>query len=502
MVVLVYLSFYGGQGLLFDCDTGYHIRIGDFIIHTLTIPKYDILSFIPSSLPWINHEWLSEVIMSCIHGYFGLTGIVIFFAFIIALTYSFFFNVMKSYQNNMLISAFLMSLVIGTTSIHWFARPYIFSTFFIVIWYYLLDLYHYRGKNYLFLLPLIMFIWVNLHGGSIIIAFLLNGVYIFGNFANLITAKKIDKVLWINKIIFLGVITIICLLISLINPYGYHILSLPFHLVSTTFIPDNIYEFLSPNFHESMPFTYLLFFMIIIFSISKRSLNVIELSLIVLFTYMALHSRRFVPLFGIVAAPIILRQADTLISDSKGKVFEFLKVRSKNIAAIDNAARGHIWPIATFLFVVILSLNGRIAYSFDSRLKPADAAEFLKSEKLTGNVFNEREFGDYIIYALWPQYKVFICAEVYSEERFKEYFDVVRIQPGWNEVLNKYKINWIIHNTNSMLSIFLLEREDWKIIYIDKVASIFVRNTPDNQYIINKYAYVEETAKNNMSITK
>jgi hypothetical protein len=85
---------------------------------------------------------------------------------------------------------------------------------------------------------------------------------------------------------------------------------------------------------------------------------------------------------------------------------------------------------------------------------------------------------------------------MYGEERLKEYCKVERIEPGWNKVLSKYKINWIIHESNSMLSAFLLEREDWKIIYADKVASIFVRNTPENQYIINKYAYVEEMVKN------
>jgi len=55
---------------------------------------------------------------------------------------------------------------------------------------------------------------------------------------------------------------------------------------------------------------------------------------------------------------------------------------------------------------------------------------------------------------------------------------------------------------NFPLSIFLLEREDWNIIYADNVASIFVRNTLENQYIINRYANVEKTVKNNMDTTR
>jgi len=267
---------------------------------------------------------------------------------------------------------------------------------------------------------------------------------------------------------------------------------------------NNIGEFLSPNFHRMMPFTYLLYLLITIFAVSKLRLNIIEALLIVMFTHMALYSVRFVPIFAIISAPIILKRADELIAKSEGNVCNFLKHRTNNITHVEAASRGHIWPIVTILLVVMLSLHGKIAYSFDSAIKPADAAAFLNREKLTCNMFNEREFGDYIIYSLWPKYHVFTDgrADVYGEERMKEYFRVVRIEPGWNEVLNQYNINWIIHNTNSSFCTFLLAREDWKIIYADKVASIFVRNTPENQYIINKYAYVEKTAKNTMSATK
>jgi hypothetical protein len=70
----------------------------------------------------------------------------------------------------------------------------------------------------------------------------------------------------------------------------------------------------------------------------------------------------------------------------------------------------------------------------------------------------------------------------------KEYIKVVRIEQGWDEVLKKYNINWFIYNANSSLSQFLLERDDWKLIYADKVANIFVKNTPENQTLINKYS--------------
>jgi hypothetical protein len=70
-----------------DGDTGYHIQTGEFIIQNWNIPKQDIFSFRTPLIPWTAHEWLSEVIMAAIHSVTGLTGIVIFFSFIVASTY-------------------------------------------------------------------------------------------------------------------------------------------------------------------------------------------------------------------------------------------------------------------------------------------------------------------------------------------------------------------------------------------------------------------------------
>ena len=85
--LFLFLSFSAGKGLLNDVDTGYHIRAGEYIIDTLSIPKQDIFSFLTPPLPWTAHEWLSEVIMAIVHRAFGLTGVVIFFSLIISLVY-------------------------------------------------------------------------------------------------------------------------------------------------------------------------------------------------------------------------------------------------------------------------------------------------------------------------------------------------------------------------------------------------------------------------------
>ncbi|MGD8893039.1 MAG: hypothetical protein PVJ20_12275 [Desulfobacterales bacterium] len=484
------LSFYSGKGLLNDGDTGYHIRTGEYILDTLSIPKHDIFSFLSPPLSWTAHEWLSEVIMAMVHRSFGLNGIVIFFSFIISLVYYLLFKILRKNDGDIVLIAFIVILVLTASKIHWLARPHIFSLLLMTIWYYLLDEYQYNHKNYLYFFPPIMLLWVNLHGGFLT-GFILLGIYLFGNTVKFIKSKESERNNYKKKIRLLGLITIACLLVCLINPYGYHILLFPFKLVSNKFIMDNIREFMAPNFHKLSvkPFEIILLLIFVVLVFSKKRLNIIELSIILLFTHMSLYSARYIPLFSILVAPILLRQLSAILEKSDGKFAKFIKKRSDNISQIDSRTRGYLWPVAAVIVVAIFVKANKIDFMFDPKAKPVAAVEFLKKENIQGNMFDNDEFGDYIIYAAWPQYKVFFDGrnDMYGAERLKEYFKVARIKPGWDKVLNKYNIKWVIYNANSHLSMFLMERDDWMLIYADKVANIFVKDIPKYQYLIEKY---------------
>jgi len=96
LVVFLVLTFSpAGKNMLADADTGYHIRAGDYILETRTVPKHDIFSYHSPPLPWTAHEWLSEVVMAVLHRISGLTGVVIFFSLLISLTYALLFRYMR-----------------------------------------------------------------------------------------------------------------------------------------------------------------------------------------------------------------------------------------------------------------------------------------------------------------------------------------------------------------------------------------------------------------------
>ena len=493
LAVFLPILFSGKRHILLgDVDTGYHIRAGEIILKTLSVPKYDPFSFHSPPLPWTAHEWLAEVIMAVIHQAYGLTGIVVFFAFIIAITYYVLFRILRRDNGNILISAFLVFLVIASSTLHWLARPHVFSLIFVLAYQYVLNSYEYRQKNYLYCLPLLMLVWVNLHGGFVI-GFLLVGVYLVGNLARFFFRLSGEHSAIRGRILALGGTLLGCVLASLLNPHGYGILLFPLKLVSDTFLMDSVSEFQSPNFHGTLPFRYLFFLTIVIFAVSRIRADLIETTLVILLTHMALYSARYIPLFAIVVAPILARHTELLLEKTNATLAGYFKGRSTNMAIVDASLPGYLWPIGAVALVFIAVVNSKIHFQFDPKTTPATAVEFLKKETLHGNMLNDDAFGDYVIYAAWPRYKVFIDGrtDMYGASRIREYIKVIGINPDWQSVLDKYNINWAFQPANSPLSLLLLERQDWRLIYADEIAHLFVTNTPENKMLINRFKEVK-----------
>jgi len=489
--VFLFLALQHGHALLRDGDTGYHIRTGEFIIQNWTIPERDIFSFRSPPIPWTAHEWLSEIIMAVVHSAAGLTGTVIFFSFIIATTYFLLFRMLRQESRDVLLGAVIVCFAAVSSTPHWLARPHIFSLALTVIWYYLLNEFQYRQKNRLFLLPLLILIWVNLHGGYIV-GIVLLGIYVVGNLVAWITSRETNAEHFLQNAKTLLLIMIACVLVSTINPQGYHILLFPFKVTSDRFLMDHVQEFLSPNFHEPLPFKYLLLLLIAVLARSRPTVNWIELILILTFTYMALYSVRYITLFAIISGPILIRLIDQTKLELPTKVRRFLDERSDGFSQIERQTSGYFWVILGLAAIVFLGAAGKYQYNFSEKSYPVAAVEFLKNENISGNTFAHDDFGDYLIYAAWPQRKVFIDGrtDMYGSERMKEYLTLAHAMPGWKEIVDKYAFSSILFDTHSPLANALAEDKNWQLIYSDPLASIFLRKDGRNQHLVDKYPRV------------
>ncbi|MGR3309906.1 MAG: hypothetical protein ACUZ77_03945 [Candidatus Brocadiales bacterium] len=517
VALLATFSIVGTQRMLEDGDLSYHIKTGEYILNHQTLPHEDPFSFTMDGKEWYAWEWLSEVIFAWIHGMLGLNGVVVFCNILVAVTFCLLFKLILSKQVNILIALSLVLVALGASFPHWVVSPHIFSWFFTLVTYWMIDEYQFRGKKYIYFLPIMMVVWSNLHGGFVI-GLILTAICILGNFLTFLTTS--DKTLSKDSLrisSFLGFIWLLTFFASFINPYTltsfinpYSLKHIP-HIMDTfaskSFIVDKIHEFMSPNFHDTTVKLYglcvILLFVALCFS--RKRISLALLGRIIFWLHMSLFSGRNIPLFLIIITPVIGEHLNDILNhlqkrmDVKGwvrKVVGVFFLISKRFHNLEPGTNSPIYFVIFVIAMVLLCLNGgRIGdrdilnAQFDSERFPVDAASFIEANQIPGKMFNEYMWGGYLIYRLHPRQKVFIDGRVdmYGEPFVKDYFNVIQAETGWSGVLEKNDVNWAIIPTSSPIATVLCADDGWRDIYRDNVATIFIRKLPKNKNIIGMY---------------
>src|ERR1039458_7289152 len=125
--------FQGYQKLFRDSDAGWHIRTGEAILATGTLPRTDPYSFTRGGQPWFAWEWLADVAAGGIHRAFGLRGVAVFYAAAISAGVWLWFRLHWALGGNFLIACAMAPLLLSTCNIHWLARPHILSWIFLLL---------------------------------------------------------------------------------------------------------------------------------------------------------------------------------------------------------------------------------------------------------------------------------------------------------------------------------------------------------------------------------
>jgi hypothetical protein len=379
-------------------------------------------------------------------------------------------------------AALLTILAASASAGHWLARPHIFSFIMTLAFVVILETYQREGVNRLAWLPILMVLWVNLYGGFML-GIILIAIYACGN---LIQSDK--------KFKFLTLALIATTIAAVINPRGIAMLYFPFQELIGGY-NETIMDWASPDFHAERSFEFLLLGIMVTFALSRRKLDFNEGVCALMFAHMSLRSVRFIPLFAIAVTPMAaVRAGEVLkgISNNLGSSRIVKKLRAAwestacNIAAIEVRSGRGLWIILPVIFLFVICMNGgRIAgakvfdYQFSDKKFPVGAFEFVMKNNVSGNMFNSFAWGGYILYRGYPRYKVFIDGrtEVYGTELLKEYGKVEWAAPGFEQVLDKYKVDWVIDGADSPLVRVLTAGGGWKTVYSDKTAEILLRST-------------------------
>lgn len=496
-----------GLGLLNDGDTGWHIVTGRAIIDTLRIPSADPYSYTMPGTPWTAHEWLAEVIFAGVDRVAGLNGVVVFTAALISLTCFFLYRYMVHIRVSPLTASILTVLAALASSLHWLARPHVFSFLMTLAFMVVLELYQREGKDRLKYLPLLMALWVNLHAGYIL-GIMLMVIYAGGNIAKHVMTRGADPA-DMRRAKALGLFTAITVAATFLNPHGPAILYFPFHLVGRQYIMDNILEWLSPNFHTDKLFEAMLLYIATVFVVSDRKPDIIEGGGALLMVHMSLYSARYIPLLAIIVMPMAAARTGELLGrvvsgmdgvGIAGRVASRIERISANVTPMELRFNRHVWVYAAIAGCMIVAVNGGrlgntklMEYTHDKKVFPVDAMEFAVKNGITGNMFNNDGWGGYIIYRYYPEYRVFMDgrSDMYGVDFLKQYVKVARAKPGYRDVLEKYNVGWAIFNADRPLCELLVRADGWRLVYADKTANVIVRNAPEYAGIISRYKDVQ-----------
>src|SRR5215470_7189696 len=485
-----------GMGwLLTDSDTGCHIRTGEWILRNGRIPAEDLFSFTKGGQPWFAWEWLSDVWMAAIHGHFGLAGIVVVNLLILGCTSVCVYRSTIEESEHRLISIVLTALAMAASTIHWLARPHLATPLLAGIFCWVLSRIE-KGVSdagLLLVLPALMILWVNLHGGFFVGIILLT-TYAMGAASEELADRR-KRGAWARAQKYL-LATGACAVASLVNPCSYRLHLHIAQYLGSSFYFERISEFQSVNFHSwtAAYFETLLGLAMAAAAWHLCTGSLIHVLLLLSWSHLALFSVRNIPIFAVVSAPGIgLAMRDWLqIVDSRwpldwrGKFAASLDELETGVRMIGSNRNRRAWHLAPCLTVlalaVLVSHPGRVKFlhaEFDRSRFPLDAATFLSHNDTLPAVrlFASWQWGGYLIYRLWPAVRVFDDGrtDFYGPGFVEEGLHVGEARPDWAEILARYRVNGVLVPSDSPLVTVLRERADWKLVYSDRVALLFAK---------------------------
>lgn len=473
--IILFLLVLKGYFVL-DPDFGWYLQMGN-LIRRIGIPKTDPFSYTMPGYPVIDHEWLSNVIISIVYSCSGMMGLVL--VFVCLAVFSLYLQTRQKTKGiDLIILLTGVSVIISFFGV----RVQVVSWFFFSLFVYILRK---DKKNKLFILLPLFLLWVNMHGG-----FILGPVLFFFYFLDKYIKTK--KITVIKKGVF---VILIIILLSGLNPYGFRL------------VVEMIRQTASPSLHlyisEWKPFYmiinipfYLYSALVIMFLLKNRkTVSLFNVFLFVFLFSSALSSVRNFPLWIIGSMYFLLVQID-------GVRIVATKVEGgvKRYAFFDRCLQLFLL-LCVFLQVLI---GGGDFYKFaTNKVYPSKAVLFLKQKNLKGELFSVYGWGGYLIWH-YPEKKVFIDGRMPSWSRnasskqesnnaFEEWRNIISGKIKIKEVQKKYNIEAILVPTTQKMYVCknpakleyffqgLVGREsekdvfkNLKIIYQDNVATIYL----------------------------
>jgi len=457
-----------------DPDLGWHIKTGEYILK-YGIPKTDPFSFTMSNYPYINHSWLSSVVIYLLFISVRLRGLSFFFALVAVAAVLIQHRASKN--KSFLPLFFSLFVMLSFSGI----RSQVFTWLF-----FSLELiFLYRGikdkNNLLYLVPL-TFLWVNMHGGFSL------GIITYVVYTIWFIVKRRGAFFYYTLLLFVVVF------ITMFNPYGIGIWREVFSTVGSIPLHFSIREWLPAIYFIHLPFWFYTGLCTALFILYVKKLNPFTALINTFLFISAFISIRNIPLWMISSFVLWDYSTSLLIKD----IF-----KNKKNAVLFNKAQKVFMIVLILISTIQSAIYISSSYSSkEEKIYPTKAILYMKDKNIRGNVFSLYGWGGYLLWKV-PGVKTFIDGRMpvwawkqkdprYSDFAYGEYLDLLNQKIPFEKAVNKYHIAYVLYPTppsstkgfwsqiEKKLRVLFGQRDEmknpfqkFKKIYEDDVATLY-----------------------------
>ncbi len=458
-----------------DPDLWMHILTGQTILRIGHIPRFDTYSYSAAGMPWHNHEWLAQVALAFFYahlGVFGLKLLKLLCATITILALAIGISATRASGRIQRLTLIITAAALATQVQF---RPQLFTFILLSVEMTLIAIEVYRGGAILWPLIPIFALWANLHGGytiglgALIIAVAVLFIQGRGDTGRKTSARR------------LAVVTLGCAAATILNPFGVGLWTNVAHSVSDPLIRQIVADWVPlPKmllylWRESKPqllqdVAPLLLFASFIAAIVMAP-DLADAALIAVasvFIGAAFYAGRNVAL-AVIALAIPLARHATLALEPTSAIDPIRPTESDEPPP----------ALMAILALAVVLVGG----TFSNRLKtwkpmPTDAVAFMERHGLHGNILNQFEWGEYLIWHVGGDSRVFIDGRtelVYPDRLLRQYAIFFYGMKGADKLLDEFPHDFVLMGVHTKGCDVVRKDARWHLLYSDQTAALFGR---------------------------
>ncbi|HZM09425.1 MAG TPA: hypothetical protein VFC15_04365 [Candidatus Limnocylindrales bacterium] len=462
------MSFYTKLCVI-DNDIWWHLKVGDWMVEHLAVPHTGILSRTAATRPWVAYSWGYEVLMSLVYKWFGLMGIGLYGTLITILVAYAVYWMLRRISGRFWVALVLAALTCWAFLFNGMPRPVFFSiALFCVTLALLLEANRTGRVELLYWLPLIFWVWGNLH-----IQFIY-GLFLIGLLVGTTLAQRIADS-WgiapsflvpatLPSLPLLGVFAS-CLLATLIGPNFYHPYIAVYEYSKAKFAYNVIIELQPLSFRGSSHYVQLLLTACGFFAVGwRKKIDLFKLAMMTACSLVAYRTMRDAWFVAIPAAACIADfPAAEAECDAAENWMENLGVAAAVVVLLLVISRGTDFTSR--------DLDRAISSEY-----PVNAVNFLRRNPQPGPLYNNLGWGGFLMWYM-PDYPVAIDGrnDLYGDELDQLFYASQSAEAGYTTDPYLNEAGVVVLAADLPLAKILTADPRFKLIYQDSLAVVFGR---------------------------